>query len=287
MISCVITICDKDYRNIYSIVNSIHNSMKTDYEILVMDNRDKYKNIKLTNCDAHIIDMGGNMYEFESRKKSISYAKGEYIWFIDGDDKVLDSVIPDDETADLICFNYKLSNNGGVSHFYNEEKSITENIFTLETFESIGNPVWAKLIKKDLLKKIYSQLNAVHRINIMEDATLLFLILYYSKKIQFKTETCYEYNLGTSVIEKNSYADIQVLESLFTGCRLPIDIINSIIPLELQESSRLKTSDLWRNNLFFMKEVYQKTSDDIKEIYYHDIVRKYYSEEEIMEIGGF
>lgn len=285
-ISCVITICDKDYKNIYSVIKSIRQNVHTEYEILIMDNRDKLKNINISNCEERIIDMGGNQFEFEARKRSLQYCTGDYIWFIDGDDSVLNSVIPLFD-GDIVCFNYKLTNGTPASHIYFENAYYTENIFSLGMFEKIGNPVWAKLIKRTFLLEIYSLINTNEKINMMEDATLLILMLYKAKKIEFNTTACYLYNINTSMCEKECYDNIDDLENLFTGCHVPVKIINDIIPIDEQLKSNLKTSDLWRNNLIYMRDIFYKCTADVKDDFLRKIVKKFYSEEEISEVGGF
>lgn len=107
-LSIVSIFCDNDYNLVESLVKSIEENIEVEHEIILMDNRDVYKNEKIDIPEnIKVVSMGGNKYQFEARRRVVSECRGEYIWYIDTDDTVL-KVDKNFEklNGNLICFAY-------------------------------------------------------------------------------------------------------------------------------------------------------------------------------------
>ena len=105
-LSVVIVTCDKDYFNLDNLLKQAKNQ-KIDVETVVCDNRN-YKDSK-PDCDVYI-NMHGNKYQFEARRQAMYKATGDYVWFVDGDDEILeidDKIIDEmNKGTEVIAFSY-------------------------------------------------------------------------------------------------------------------------------------------------------------------------------------
>ena len=97
MITIGIIFWDGDYRNCDKILKQIDERVKVDHETIIIDNTEGNKlGQKATFAFGH------NAYQFAARYKIIKMAKGDYLWFIDGDDEVLGlSTVP---TEDIVAY---------------------------------------------------------------------------------------------------------------------------------------------------------------------------------------
>src|SRR5574344_889885 len=120
-LSMVIIFCDKDYGNIKNIIERIRKVVKINYEVILIDNREKKKDCPLgfDFCDdVKIYSKDYNCYQFEARKFSLQFCSGEYVWFIDGDDNIsgeteIGESIYDtylSKNYDMVVFNAKMIN---------------------------------------------------------------------------------------------------------------------------------------------------------------------------------
>lgn len=203
LISIIITFYDKDYKCIPSILTEI-TKLKFDHEIIFVDDRnDKTidvasmynipKKYKIVN--SSLID--NNVGTFEARRTGALNATGDYIWFVDIDDKLENiTKFPTDE--DVSVYTYSL---------LTQSKTINFNMFVNLPFtELIPNKInieyilyiskyslWNKLIKRDTLLKTFSNIPFLKGFKNHEDGYLLFEVLSNSKLVRFKFETIYKY----------------------------------------------------------------------------------------------
>ena len=93
-LSIICCFCDKDYQYISYIKNEIDKKVLLEHEVIWVDNRKKYKNIKL-NClkNENVINNKSlNKSQFYGRKLGAMKALKEYTWFIDPDDNLVDKI---------------------------------------------------------------------------------------------------------------------------------------------------------------------------------------------------
>ena len=144
MLSIIITVCDKDYENCENLTKQIAEKVLIPHEVIIIDNREKFLSVE-TSWKADYT-FGYNAFQFASRAKGIELAKGDYIWFIDGDDSIYE-VNDIEVNADILVFSY---NNYPEGDVHLEEELFTENLYTWEMSEKLKPVLWNKFIKKSL-----------------------------------------------------------------------------------------------------------------------------------------
>ena len=145
--ACISSIVNQSINDNYEII--IINDGSTDNTLqIIQDYQLKYKNILIVNQPNK-----GLSY---SRNIGLKKARGEWIWFVDGDDeihfhslyKILD-ILKKNETLDIINFNFKVGNY--IEKHYCCYQNIYGNAIELFTKLPIFNVVWNKIYKKEFL----------------------------------------------------------------------------------------------------------------------------------------
>ncbi len=228
MISIGITICDKDFHNLDFLLQQIKEKIKCSYEIIIIDNREQLKEEKT--AWQPTFQFGYNAYQFTARAKIIELAKGDYIWFIDGDDEIAD-VTNFNYKEDIIVFSYNDYPNG--DHYYNEQV-LKENFINYDIFREIGPTLWNKFIKKSLFSKSFIEKYKSKTIVHNEDSIWLYEALIHAKTIRESNNLVYYHKEGYSnKIGKISYED---LVHLTTGLKESIEILSEIPNKDISEN---------------------------------------------------
>ncbi len=117
------------------------NDCSTDLYDDVIPNR---KNIKIINHKRH---KGPG----EARNSGLAVAKGEYVFFFDGDDRPSNELVRKaiykykDTQAELIVFNYQDSDKEGLrKSFPNQVYEMQPPIFLITTYKSAMSKVWSR-----------------------------------------------------------------------------------------------------------------------------------------------
>ena len=187
MITLGLVFCDKDYQNCDKLLKQIDERVKVEHEIIVIDNTEGNKL-----GDKATFAFGYNAYQFAARYKIIKMAKGEYLWFIDGDDDILGlDKIPSDD--DVIAFS--------VNEWYRlENRWYAEGFFDWDFIQNtIKQALWNKLIKRSMFDDIDKyvtdpELKAVT----MEDTFYLALALKNAETVHTLPQIIYKHRRGIS-----------------------------------------------------------------------------------------
>ena len=139
-----------------------------------------------------------------ARNLGFSLAKGEYIWYVDGDDLITDGAIDallahiSHTTADVICFNYREMDQNG--HLLNSLKdwhyTYGSKIDTITAYALFDIPsyLWNRLIRRDYLLS--------HHITfpgLFPDDEEYVIQTYYAKgSMQFVPDVIYQYRIVTA-----------------------------------------------------------------------------------------
>ena len=121
MISIILSFYDRDKDRINDITNHIL-SLSKDVELIIVD--DRYDKSVSLNNKYIITPYEGNKGLVYSRYYGFIHSHGDYIWFIDADDKVLK--IPELLDYDLQVFEY--DNLSGMGWLYKNKKNTPVNI---------------------------------------------------------------------------------------------------------------------------------------------------------------
>lgn len=209
MLSIGITVCDKDYKNCSDILNQIKERVKVEHEVIIIDNREKYKD-EPTDWESTFA-FGYNAYQFSARAKIIELAKGDYLWFVDGDDEV-GEVKSLDYDEDILAFSYATY---PVTNVHLEPAVYTENIFSYEMADKICHVLWNKFYKKSLFTKEYIDKFYGVKMVTAEDTIWNFVALKNAKSLRMIDEIVYYHKEGLT--NRLGIITLKEVESLLTG----------------------------------------------------------------------
>lgn len=235
MITIGIIICDKDYIYIDKLLNQISTRVKVPYEIIIIDNREKYKDIPINAPIA--FSFGYNAYQFSARKKIIDLSRGEFIWFVDGDDEVL-GLESFNENVDVNIYNYI-----GSDHESNIKPDVLSHVGILspDTFSRLGFALWNKIIRKSLYNNVDEYIDDSLKIVNGEDVIYLLIALVNAKTFECSEEVIYKHNPGPSISYKTCSTD--TIRHICIGNKAQFEILKKV----LKDNPDLYSS-LYNNN---------------------------------------
>ncbi len=214
-----ITVCDNDFENCSELLKQISERIKIPHEVIIIDNREKCKDSE-TEWQASY-SFGYNAYQFSARAKIFELAKGEYIWFIDGDDEI-GTVDHFDYEEDIIVFSYSTYPVGDVH--ISEQKP--DKLFSYETSCLIRPVLWNKFIKRSLFSKAFIEKSNV-KIVTNEDTLWCYEALRHAKSLKIVDEIIYHHKEGLS--NKQRDIDIKDLQTLVTGFDVMQNLMREVI----------------------------------------------------------
>lgn len=215
ILSIVILCCDKDYMMVSSLLNNIRNVWQEqhdsflDYEVIIVDNRENEADKHVDwNNNANVIvhKSGSNIMQFASRAIGTRLAKGDYIWFVDADDSIVNIPIVNtifSETIDILFFSTTASSSNLMRY-----EDLPEGLYAAddvyENFFGMAIAPWNKIIKGSLLIDIYTEIdnaNVWHglkeRFSVSEDLILSIFLFTHAHSIYVSKQKCYDYNTKT------------------------------------------------------------------------------------------
>lgn len=189
MITIGITFCDKDYQYYDRLVEQIKERVKLPYEIIVIDNTEGNKLE-----DKADFAFGYNAFQFAARYKIIKLAKGDYIWFIDGDDEILGLDYISD--SDVIIFDYNEEDKEDPV----EDKVYDCDFMSVEfLYSESKGALWNKLIKKSCFDNMDDYIdNPLLKVVSMEDTFYCCLAFKSAKTVESNHRVIYKHNPGLS-----------------------------------------------------------------------------------------
>lgn len=189
-----------------SIYNTIDLNVE-DFEVIVVNDGStdnshaicrKYENAY---SNFHLLSQK-NAGASAARNKGLEIAKGEWVWFVDGDDKIKSDakgLIHELGTnafnnIDLVCFNYYIENGKSIN--------VVKNFYLSNTYNGVGYLrlhhrlyLWDKIFRRAAINNVRF-LNGTKNI---EDMLFCLETIVDMKKVLSKTLYAYEYNnLNTS-----------------------------------------------------------------------------------------
>lgn len=205
-LSIGIIVCDKDYNHLSSLLKQIIEKVIVEHEVIVIDNREQYVNEPVSWTPTY--QFGYNAYQFAARAKVIEHAKGEYIWFIDGDDELVDTIraIPYDE--DIIVHSNYSDPIGLVRH---ENKVYTKDLFTYPVSGVFEVILWNKFIKRSLFQTQFPPIKIVTN----EDALWYYSALKNAKSVRTIDKIYYHHTIGLA--NKKAHVTEAEMRHLITG----------------------------------------------------------------------
>lgn len=207
-----------------------------DYEILVINDgsnddtllKIKQLSLKIFNL-VFISQPNGGLGA--ARNTGLSYAKGEYIWFIDGDDflqenclqKIVDKIKIN--KLDILFLNYAIIDkdykliNSSANKIEFEKEIISGGEFYEEFFSK--SYTWLYIFRKSIF--LQNDIKFMEKIN-MQDSEILPKIMIYSKKISYLNSVSYYYYQ-----QENSFTNSKEGEKRYNYFLSIIKVKNSLI----------------------------------------------------------
>lgn len=186
-LSIIIIFCDKDYFCIPNLVETIQRDVKINKEIILLDNREHKKNSLINTHGVVVHSMGGNVHQFEARRKAIEYVTGDYMWFVDADDLTLpittDAYFKDNK--DFYYFDF------GMANYSDEFKKNCVMIGDVSQNRAKYSALWNLFIKVDLWKKFIDKIPSNLVFKAGEDVLYYHLILKYAKSYGYIQNSFY------------------------------------------------------------------------------------------------
>lgn len=192
-LSVVILFCDKDVKYLYGFLKQLESHIFTEYEIILIDNREKDKTQISTKYK--LIKPKENIFLFEGRRIGFENSSGEYIWNVDVDDEIIGNIYTSDfkSNADVIQFYYDVN---GMQLKPGDHKPV----------RMFGNNVWSRFYKSSKLKEAYKPIKRRDlKIHTFEDQILLNLILQTNPTISYVDKLIYKYKISNANISKKFF----------------------------------------------------------------------------------
>ena len=215
--------CYNVERYIADCLNSIYAQglPEDEFEVICVNDcsTDGTRDVILKNQKQHtnlvLLDQPTNMYSGAARNRGLEVAKGDYIWFVDSDDRVNPNVVVHllekayVEDLDILLFNYEGFRDG---NFLGEHKKI--NLFHDTTVMDGGEFVekefqcnlsrlsllWLRLVKRSLIEKHQIRFSSLY---ISQDGPFAWESLLLADRVKSITERCYCFMASAQSITAN------------------------------------------------------------------------------------
>lgn len=193
MISIIIPFCDKDVAFLATMLQHLK-CMGSYYEVLFVDDR-KDKSVRADTGNYPCLTYEGNKGTFYARRYGFEHSRGDYIWFIDVDDRPYPFSIKG-ETADVLVFPYEVDNNGKLrvmAEPAEEYVADTMDSMKLASERHLNGSMWNKVFKRSLLEQAYGKLPWYEGLHVFEDCFLQAWMCSCHPSIKFIRKKIYRY----------------------------------------------------------------------------------------------
>ncbi len=306
-ISFIVPIYNTEIRDFEDCIQSIVCQKIENYEIILINDGTKdetlnkyymsfskaYENIKyIFQC---------NSGSAVARNNGIENANGEYIIFVDADDKIDKNFYKKakkiilEECYDICCFDYSFLNTSGEEFFSleqdmeltNEKSRILSNImYTPNIFNDfLFGSIWGKCFSKKFL--LQNNIRFVPRLRKAQDRMFMLESINSANRIIYFPIHMYKYKTNNeSICHKMNYKMIEYYSSLYDEINnfcimnkiekstyrfLEYSIMNELLPLTLFHIENKKKYKEIKKEFDLLYEKF-KLKSALKEIKYKDIV---------------
>jgi glycosyltransferase involved in cell wall biosynthesis len=311
-ISVIIPVYNTEKYLSKAIDSILESSIVEDIEIIVVDDAspgnckeivEKYKNIIY-------LKHSENKGVFQARYTGYEYAKGEFLIQLDPDDSLFNDIyahaytFAKENNSDIVMFNMQnidiknqtwLNKNEQIYPFINKNGlNILDIILYNNTNKWTLHTCWNKLVKKDIVKKVLSNLKDIKNVNLADDllwSICFFLELKNKNSISATSLTGLNYFIHqesiTKRISKKSFIRnitsinnvFNKLKSLFNHYKLSEDynkllMRSKIHSLNSQYKRVPKKFSFYKTLDFFKLNLYRKFYSKYYEDFYIDLCTK-------------
>lgn len=255
MLSVIILFCDKDVKYIPSLLKNIKENLSIDYEIVLIDNRETNKDKLSIDPDIRYFAFGYNARQVQGRKKGVELAKGDYIWFVDADDEILEV---DSSFEKLMQKDYDI-----IVFDKSKYTHVKNNLMEQSILASMGVQLWNKWVKTSVLRKVEEYIPTDISGTASEDAMLVIGSLKFGKSIFFYQQRIYKYMIGRSTCGCPSM-DEERFKRIIHGYKQVTECIDKMLSAE--DKIKLQWTDHVRGDIkFFLDRIKLCKVKDIPE----------------------
>ncbi len=229
---------------------------------IVQDYMQRYSNIVFVQHSVNQRVGGG-------RNTGLKHAKGQYVWFVDSDDMIVENCLShllslcERKDLDVLCFNIKIIDNVG-------QVVNTETLFPTIGARSINGVTFLDEVFKDSLiynlgyayRAIYKRSHLVEHeilfpenISYGEDTTYMATAVLYASKVYSLEEGYYQYRqnmLSVTYSLERQYRGKIVFQSIFHAGSLVCDLIHEAKKRDEVLAQNIEVGMPWFvNRLFF------------------------------------
>lgn len=196
---------------------------------IIAEYEKQYPNILLIHHDTNK-KAGG------ARNTGIKAARGQYIWFVDSDDTIVDGSLEkiiaqlNENSLDVFCFNYSLKyvDAGQICKVFKESRvksgyQFIESQWGQKIIYYLGYPFIA-VFRKSIVTE--NNISFIENTTYGEDTTFITEVIAESNRVASTAKSFYNYRQGhtssTSLLMK-SWKGAQIYESIFVAGNLVVD----------------------------------------------------------------
>lgn len=272
-LSIILLVYDGNTEYLYPFTKNLYEKVRVDFEVIIVDNRDVKKSDLIYYGKSKIVNADGNKGILEGRRLGFENCTGDYVWFVDIDDNILDVINKDYGSADIIEFPFFSE---GAFLYKSPELIKQENFWSVDKFLKITVYLWNKWIKAEVLKKAYEDIP--HFFCIYHEDTLVnFTILKYANNLEFVHSTAlYIHSKNNNSITLKNIASKKDVDRLFIGYKEVTEYMKVFSSLKIicLLNSRC-------NIRFYLKTM--SNSDEKIKVYFKEVLYKLFSEEAVKE----
>lgn len=184
-----------------------------------------------------------------ARKFGLEAATGDYLLQIDSDDYIAHNMIEEmvikavEDQADIVICDFNMIRNEKESHLYVNPSldpiECMKQVLTGEVHGSVAN----KLIRRNLY--VSNGIAPIQGLNMMEDLSVMYRLLYFAKKIAYISKAFYNYQIRGGSVSSGTFTE-RKQENAFTLIALMSDFC---------EAQKIKRQDLLDAFIFFKASI--------------------------------
>lgn len=215
--------CYNVERFIADCLNSLYaqNLSEDEFEVICVNDcstdgtRNEILKVQNQHSNLMLLDQPRNMYSGAARNRGLEVAKGDFIWFVDSDDKVKPNVVTHlldlayKDKLDVLLFNYDEFVDGHVET-YNKIKNLFGDtdvmdggVFVEREFRcnlTRLSLLWLRLVRRSLIEENQIRFSDLY---ISQDGPFAWETLLLAKRVRSISNRCYDYRSNEQSITAN------------------------------------------------------------------------------------
>lgn len=221
---------------------------ETDFEVICVNDastdntRDVILGYQAKHSNLRLLDHECNKYSGAARNAGIEVAMGEYVWFVDADDKIIPSVVAGlygyvkENALDIVMFNFENFIDKESMKYGTEHQFVTSDVLSGQEYVSMYfnnslrylSIVWRCWYKRAFLEKCHVRYPLILR---SQDAVFAYECMIDAERVASVDWFCYRYRI-------NEYTGLQLKNNARYVFSISVDFGLSLHELLLRVGDR-------------------------------------------------